>query len=198
MAYCGASDVIAYASDPDMDETIIGFLLDAASQAVDDACHDVFESRLATYPMESRGANTLWSRYSFQAVTSIVDDDGTEYDVDNFTPQPANGEAYFKLKLKASAQSSVSLPDIVYVTGTFGYAEIPAGVKLATMLTVLDEYSRHDSIGLRGITTPEFSVTYEGSATLTEERNVREQAMNVPARAQRYLNRYRRMEIATL
>ena len=107
MAYCTVADVTQYLGiSSGEDSALIGRLIDAAQQAIDDYCHRTFEAsadstKYVDVHHDIVDGYTLFIDHvgDLCAITTVTNGDGNEVTSSQYTTQPRNETPYYALRI---------------------------------------------------------------------------------------------------
>ena len=189
MGYLSPDEVKAYAGNPDLDETRLIFLIDAASRAIDRYCLRTFATATATRLYDFQNPVMLTLRDDAVSVSQVADNSGQTFDVNDYVLYPLSGPPYHNIALLPPAKLKYvdTTFGAVSVTGVWGYAAaVPDDVKHACMLLVLHEYGQFDRGALNAVSANGLSFTFKPDADA------------LPGEVLKYIKHYRRVRIASI
>lgn len=182
MAYCTVSEVSALAQNQALNDVALTLLLEPVSQAVDRYCRRTFAAKEGSRFYPENGENTLRLDAELCSLTEIEFADGDTVDAAGVVLEPQSGPPYQWLRLRNRSErfGYAGSGSEVIVSGVWGYAPtVPAVVKLATILWVLELYNTSDVMGFAGVSGGAGGYTLEKALA---EPPARVQALGLPRR----------------
>lgn len=156
MAYAAVEEVKAFTQNDDLNEIVVEMLIDAVGEAIDAYCGQSFQSVTGNRVFNWQSGDVLRVDKGLVSLTSITTTAGQTFLPVHITLEPTAGPPYMWLRVKSSADMTFrygSSPDsAITVTGVWGYkAAVPAAIKQATIMWVLDFYNKRDVRGFNAV-----------------------------------------------
>ena len=191
MKYCAREEVVRHADADDMNIAVVELLIEQCSLGVDNFCRRTFGIEQGARSLNWTSETRIDLDKDLAALTGVTTNAGQIFNASDFVLEPTAGAPYRWLTLKDSAEDILRYGNgksgAITVTGTWGYGvQVPAAVKMATILWVLHEYNRRDLVGYTNASAG------GANAQMVADTDA------PPVDVQRWLKPYRKVQVRSL